>query len=73
MGQGVSIILRFGRFLCFCLFTPLRGSQFFLIFVCLLRRLASFVRSCPFFLLRILEFLETSQADSLQEGDEEGI
>lgn len=46
MGQGVSIILRFGRFLCFCLFTPLRplrGSQLSLIFVCLLRWLALFV------------------------------
>lgn len=74
MGQGVSIILRFGHFLCFFLFTPLRplrGSQFFLIFVCLLRWLALFVWFCPFFFLRILEFLGTSQADSLQEGDEE--
>lgn len=76
MGQGVSIILRFGRFLCFCLFTPLRplrGSQFFLIFVCLLRWLALFVWFCPFFLFRILQFLGTSQADSLQEEDEEEI
>lgn len=76
MGQGVSIILRFGRFLCFCLFTPLRplrGSQFSLIFVCLLRWLALFVWFCPFFLFLILEFLRTSQADSLQEADEEEI
>lgn len=76
MGQGVSIILRFGRFLCFCLFTPLRplrGSQLSLIFVCLLRWLALFVWFCPFFLFLILEFLRTSQADSLQEADEEEI